>query len=294
MVQDMSFSEVEKLRVEQGLGVNAFLEASGLSKSSFYRKKQQAQSKQSKVLQGKRQAAIKRLCHEHPALGYRPIHALFVKQYPELRCSSSTVYRLMKALDLCQKPVKKKLVKSTTTPLELESVGMTIGLDFTHWQKKPICNVIEYQSRFCLASIVTERETAEAAKSVLEKAFQEAGRLGLPTKGIEVKSDHGSAFTAEVFEDFLFNQGCKHSFSPVAVPQGMAKVERFNRSTKEQGLAREECEHSQDIQNVLDSYRQYYNSQRPHQALAYKTPIDIIHQFTADQSKQILSKVVSF
>lgn len=129
---------------------------------------------------------------------------------------------------------------------------------------------------------------------VLKQAFHEAQRLGLPTTAIEVKSDHGSPFTAEVFEDFLLNQGCKHSFSPVAVHQGMAKVERFNRSTKEQGLAREECDSLDDIQDVLDSYRNYYNSKRPHQALDYKTPIDIIHQFTDNQSTQNLAKVVSF
>ncbi len=292
----MSFSELEAVRLANGLGVNAFLKVSGISKSSYYRKKQQGPSKQNKSLEEKRQAAIKALCHEHPALGYRPIHALLLKQYPELisRTSRSTVYRRMKTLDLCQKAVKKKSVKSTTTPLELDSVGMTIGLDFTHWQKKPICNVIEYESRYCLASTVTQRETAEAAKSVLKQAFHEAQRLGLPTTAIEVKSDHGSPFTAEVFEDFLLNQGCKHSFSPVAVPQGMAKVERFNRSTKEQGLAREECDSSDDIQDVLDSYRNYYNSKRPHQALDYKTPIEIIHQFTVNQSTQNLAKVVSF
>ena len=280
MVQTMSFSELEALRREKGLGVNVFLAVSGLSKSSYYRRKQKAQTK-TKELKEKRDQAIKALCHEHPALGYRPIHALLLRHYPSLSCSASTVYRLMKALDLCQKPVKKKPVKSTTTPLELESIGMTIGLDFTHWQKAPICNVLEYESRYALATIVTDRETAQAAKSVMELALLEAQRLGLPTTGIEVKSDQGSTFTAEVFEDFLYNQGCQHSFSPVAVPQGMAKVERFNRSAKEQALAREECDSKEAIQDVLDSYRQYYNSQRPHQALGYKTPLDIIRQFQA-------------
>lgn len=280
------------LRTEKGLGVNAFLVASGLSKSSYYRQQQKAEVEQQKALKEQRLAAIQALCQEHPALGYRPLHAVLIRQYPKLNGSASTVYRLMSVLGLCQLPVKKRSVKSTTTPLVLESVGMTIGLDFTHWQQQPICNVLEYPSRYALASIVTERETAEAAKTVLEQALAEAQQLGLPITGIEVKSDHGSPFTAEVFETFLVEQTCQHSFSPVAVPQGMAKVERFNRSTKEQGLAREECASRADIQAVLDTYRAYYHTHRPHQALDYQTPQDILRQFQVNQSTPNPRKVV--
>lgn len=42
----MSFIELEKLRAEMGLGVNAFLRCSGVSKSSYYRRKRQGEEKQ--------------------------------------------------------------------------------------------------------------------------------------------------------------------------------------------------------------------------------------------------------
>jgi hypothetical protein len=72
----------------------------------------------------------------------------------------------------------------------------------------------------------------------------------------------------------------------------MAKVEPVNRSTKEQGLAREECASKADIQEALATYPSYYNSQRPHQALDDQTPQDIIRQFQVNQSTPNPRKVV--
>lgn len=283
----MSYCELEQLRTELSLGVNAFLKLTALPKSSYYRKKraltQTATAQQREVLKG----VVKTLCEQHPCLGSRPIHALLCEHHPELRCSASTVYRVMKALDLCQKPVKKRPVKSAPAPLKIDLLGMTVGLDFTHWQKQPICNVLEYESRYCLASVVSPRETSEAAKSALEQALQEAAKLGLPSENIEVKSDHGSPFTAETFCTFLSEQRCQQTLSAVGRPQGMGRVERLNRSIKEQGLAREETTSPLEIQEVLDDYRSYYNTQRPHQALAYKTPIQVVQQSAKNQARMV-------
>ncbi len=94
----MSFVELEELRAEAGLGVNAFLRRSGISKSSYYRRKRKVQRRQN--AQPEVEAEIKRLCDEHPRLGYRPIHAKLKKTQS---VSASTVYRLMKRSGLCQK-----------------------------------------------------------------------------------------------------------------------------------------------------------------------------------------------
>ena len=218
---------MEALRQELNLGVNAFLRLSGIAKSTYYRRKRGGKART--TLREGVEGEVKRLCKEHPRLGHRPIHALLAKTHP---VSPSTVYRVMKCLDLCQKLKKKRSVKSAPAPLELDSLGLTVGLDFTHWDKKPILNVLEFESRYCLASVVSERETSEAAKEALALALREAKGLGLPHRDIEVKSDHGSPFTAETFRTFLNNNRCQQTLSAVGRPQGMGRVERFNRSLK--------------------------------------------------------------
>ncbi len=192
--------------------------------------------------------------------------------------SASTVYRIMKRLGLCRKRKRRdSTVLSAPAPPQLEHLGLTVGLDFTHWDRKPICNVLEYQSRYCLAAVVSERETSEAASTALNLALQEAKRLGLPHQGIEVKSDHGSTFTTAPFRAFLNKQTCQQTLSAVGRPQGMGRVERFNRTLKEQGLQPEELDPGESLQPLLDTYRSYYNRQRPHQALNYLTPLEFLH-----------------
>lgn len=135
--------------------------------------------------------------------------------------------------------------------------------------------------------MVSLRETSEAARAALKQALHEATKLGLPSTDVEVKSDHGSPFTAETFCAFLSEQRCQQTLSAVGGPQGMGRVERLNHSIKEQGLAREETASPVEIQEVVDNYRSYYNAQRPHQALGYKTPIQVIQQSTQFQAKLV-------
>ena len=108
----MSFAELEALRSEAGLGVNAFLRYSGVSKSSYYRRKRRGSKARNPPLEF--EAAVKRLCDEHPRLGYRPIHAKLQKTHA---ASASTVYRVMARLDLCQKRKRRTAsVQSAPAP----------------------------------------------------------------------------------------------------------------------------------------------------------------------------------
>lgn len=94
----MSFAELEAFRSEAGLGVDAFLRYSGVSKSSYYRRKRRGSRTQN--VSSELEAEVERLCDEHPRLGYRPIHAKPQKSHT---ASASTVYRVMKRLKVISK-----------------------------------------------------------------------------------------------------------------------------------------------------------------------------------------------
>lgn len=65
----------------------------------------------------------------------------------------------------------------------------------------------------------------------------------------------------------------------------MGRVERFHRSLKEECLQFAEVESLEELQHLAERYRHFYNTQRPHQALGYKTPMEVIEE---------AKKVVSF
>jgi transposase InsO family protein len=83
-------------------------------------------------------------------------------------------------------------------------------------------------------------------------------------------------FTADEFRAYLRANSLSQSLSAVGKPQGMGRVERFNRSVKEQGLAGFELEVGESSQVALDEYRKYYNESRTHQALGYRTPFEVL------------------
>jgi len=255
------------------LGVNAFLREMGVSKSSYYRLKRAEkrqtgrQSKQAQI-----EDEVRQMCDQLPEFGSPTIAAMLNRGGQ--KASESTVLRVMKRLKLLPKPYRRRRPKATPTPPPNPAeVGMTVGLDFTHWQKRPICNVLEYQSRYCLASLACPAETSLTARDALSAALAEAKILGLPTAKIEVKSDHGPVFTADAFESFITELGNWHTLSAVGRPQGMGRVERYNRNSKEQRLRWTDIQDAAELQTELSGYRKFYNEQRPHRALGGLTPI---------------------
>lgn len=70
--------------------------------------------------------------------------------------------------------------------------------------------MIEENGRYLLASVVErvgEGETARLAKEAMERAREEAKRLGLPIKGLLLRTDQGSAFQSKAFRGHLQGSG---------------------------------------------------------------------------------------
>lgn len=263
---------MEQVRGELGLGVNRFLKLAGIAKATYYRRKQGSQARscpaQQQIVQ-----EVSNYAEQHPRYGYRRVWALLARE--GISASPSTVYRLMKRFGQLQQSPRRRGYRYSPPPRP-ERMGLTVGLDFTRWGKARLCNVIEYQSRYCLAAVATLTEDAQAASNALSQAILQAEQLKLPTQGIEVKSDQGTAFKANAFTEFLEASCCGQTLSAVGKPQGMGRVERFHRTLKEEYLQYEEVESLDELNRVLESFREDYNTRRPHQALDYKTPLEVI------------------
>jgi len=268
----LSFERMEQVRGELGLGVNRFLKLAGIAKATYYRRKQGSQARscpaQQQIVQ-----EVSTYAEQHPRYGYRRVWALLARE--GISASPSTVYRLMKRFGQLQQSPRRRGYRYSPPPRP-ERMGLTVGLDFTRWGKARLCNVIEYQSRYCLAAVATLTEDAQAASNALSQAILQAEQLKLPTQGIEVKSDQGTAFKAKAFTEFLEASCCGQTLSAVGKPQGMGRVERFHRTLKEEYLQYEEVESLDELNRVLESFREDYNTRRPHQALDYKTPLEVI------------------
>jgi hypothetical protein len=102
-------------------------------------------------------------------------------------------------------------------------------------------------------------------------------RYGLPT---QVLSDNGTCFTGRLiggeveFERRLHGLGIATIHSRPYHPQTCGKLERFHRTMKEWLAERSRATSIEQLQELLDSFRIYYNVSRPHQGIDDDTPAE--------------------
>jgi transposase InsO family protein len=150
--------------------------------------------------------------------------------------------------------------------------------DITHWRladrtEVEILNVIDDHSRLCMASVARRVTTGGQVWATFAAAFT---RYGVPA---EVLTDNGAVFTAKqrgqgrvALEVQLGLRGVRISHSRPYHPQTCGKVERFHQTQKKWLAAQPPAATVAGLQRQLDRFTRYYNTIRPHRALARRTP----------------------
>ena len=133
--------------------------------------------------------------------------------------------------------------------------------------------VLDDHSRFNLGLHACDRQAYRPVKAQLIEMFR---RYGLP---VRINTDNGPPWgctrqPGQVTElaIWLIRQGIRISFSRPYHPQTNGKAERFHRSLKAEVLNGRSFASLADAQTAFDRWRQVYNHERPHQALAMATP----------------------
>lgn len=125
--------------------------------------------------------------------------------------------------------------------------------------------VIDWFSRYVLSYEVSNSLDTCFCLSALEKAFQK----GVP----EIfNSDQGSQFTNPSFIRSLETSGARISWDGRGRAMDNIFIERLWRSVKYEEVYLKDYANVPEAINGLNRYFKFYNTQRPHQSLGYKTP----------------------
>jgi putative transposase len=128
--------------------------------------------------------------------------------------------------------------------------------------------VIDWFSRYVLSWEISNSLDTCFCLSALEKAFHN----GVP----EIfNSDQGSQFTSEAFINSLQTSGIRISWDGRGRAMDNIFVERLWRSVKHEEVYLKDYANVPEAISGLDRYFKFYNIQRPHQSLGYKTPEQI-------------------
>ncbi|MFH5878429.1 DDE-type integrase/transposase/recombinase [Arthrobacter sp. NA-172] len=153
-------------------------------------------------------------------------------------------------------------------------------IDSTEWMlakgtKVAIFQIVDDHSRLALASLVASGETSEAAIRVVKTAIE---RHGVPRKFL---SDNGSAFNPTrmgrtgALVDYLKSLGVEPITGKPYKPTTQGKNERFHRTLHRFLNKQPPAATMEELQAHIDTFDQYYNTEREHQSLPPgTTPIE--------------------
>jgi len=128
--------------------------------------------------------------------------------------------------------------------------------------------IIDWYSRYVLSWRLSN--TLDAGFCV--EALEEALRKGRPDI---FNTDQGSQFTGEAFTGLLEQNGVKISMDGKGSYNDNLFIERLWRSVKYEEVYLKAYQDGRDARTGLGNYFRFYNTERPHQALDYRTPAEV-------------------
>jgi transposase InsO family protein len=139
--------------------------------------------------------------------------------------------------------------------------------DRTHNGRKfRMLNVIDEFTRECLAIRIDRKLKSTDVIDVLSDLFILRGVPG------HVRSDNGPEFIARAVREWIAAVGARTAFIEPGSPWENGYCESFNSKLRDELLNGEVFYSLAEARIVIESWRQHYNTQRPHSSLGYKPP----------------------
>jgi putative transposase len=129
--------------------------------------------------------------------------------------------------------------------------------------------IIDWYSRHVVSWRLSNTLDAEFCIEDLEEAL----RKGKPDI---FNTDRGSQFTSEAFTGVLERRGVRISMDGKGSYNDNLLVERLWRTVKYEEVYLKAYQDGREAKVSLGGYFRFYNAERPHQALGYRTPTEVL------------------
>jgi putative transposase len=225
------------------------------------------------------QARVYTLCHEHRnrTFGYRRIWALLRRE--GLIINKKTVWKIMHQMDLTRPKIRYK----PTRPRRVEKMrpvrasrGWQIDMtSFTMSDFTPLYLVMvtDCFTRKIVGWTLDKRCRAGEWVGALRMALESEGLVSKEDcRELTLRSDNGSQPCSKKFVEYLGKTGVQGQYTGYNAPDDNAYIERVIRTVKEEEIWPNVYDTFSEASAAIESYVNYYNGERIHSALGYRTP----------------------
>lgn len=211
-------------------------------------------------------------------------------------CSISTMYRILRSLDEVRErrnqlrhPQYKKPELLATAPNQVWSWDITKLKGPAKWNYYYLYVILDIFSRYAVGWMVATRETAELAKTLIEKTCM---RQNIDRSQLTIHSDRGSPMKSKAVALLLSDLGVGMSFNRPYVSNDNPYSESHFKTLKDRPLfpARFGC--IQDARALCRQFFDWYNNEHYHGGIALMTPYTV-HSGQAKHCNQARQNVLS-
>ena len=216
--------------------------------------------------------------YEFSKWGPKKIYTTLNKRYPDIDWpQTTTIHNILKKNGLVQPRRLRRLLATVNKNLQTsESPNDVWCMDFKGWHmtsdrvKFDPFTLTDHESRYLIRCNKLKSNNTEHVWAVLETAFRE---YGLPNF---IRSDNGPPFATccpgrlSKLAIMLIKAGITPQWIEPGNPQENGRHERMHLTMKQEGFALGSSLKEQI--DIMDEFIEYYNFERPHEALNQKTP----------------------
>ena len=212
------------------------------------------------------------------------------------RASRKRVQRLMRTMGLSaiyrrprtSKPAPgHKVYPYLLRSMEITSPNQVWAADITYIPMDRgflyLVAVMDWYSRHVVAWRLSNTLDADFCVEALKEALGKG-------KPEVFNTDQGSQFTSEGFTGLLEQHGVRVSMDGKGRYSDNIFVERLWRTVKYEEVYLKAYSNGREAKAGLDAYFRFYNTQRAHQALGYRTPAEVVNEQSAPSEDQSIDK----
>jgi transposase InsO family protein len=283
------------MHLQGKLSVERMCQLAGVSRAGFYRHLIEVEPDAEEM---ELRDAIQRIYMEHRRhYGYRRITAVLRRR--GMLVNRKRVARLMQEDNLIAVH-RRKYVGTTDSGhdfqvylnlaarLELTAVNQLWVADITYIRLLRefvfLAVILDAYSRRVLGRCLARSLHSELAQAALKQALELRG----PQPGLVHHSDRGVQYASRPYTDLLEAHGILPSMSRPGNPWDNASCESFMKTLKREEVYCREYKDYDDLNQHLEAFiDEYYNRQRLHSALGYRSPLEFESAAAAGDSSVI-------
>jgi transposase InsO family protein len=186
--------------------------------------------------------------------------------------SLSSVKRTLKRQGLIRHRSPWKRWHFTGARPEAVLAGDLVEIDTIHFvignRRFYVYTLVDVASRWAYAKVSLRINTWNSLQFVKEALKHSGFNFKM------MQSDHGSEFSAW-FTENLGKLGIAHRHIRVRKSNDNGHIERFNRTLQEESLNKVN-QNPESFQEAINTYMPYYNEERLHLGLNFKTPVECV------------------